>query len=43
MPAMAGLLCLHDAELAHRQLLSRAQRYPLVAKAYWLFLGPVVC
>jgi diguanylate cyclase (GGDEF)-like protein/PAS domain S-box-containing protein len=43
MPAMADLLRLREADLAHNQLLSRVQRYLLVAKARWLFLGLVAC
>jgi len=43
MPAMSDLLRLHEAELANNQLLSRIQRYLLVAKARWLFLGLVAC
>jgi diguanylate cyclase (GGDEF)-like protein/PAS domain S-box-containing protein len=40
---MADLVRLYGAESNHDPLLSRAQRYLLVAKARWLFLGLAAC
>ncbi len=40
---MTDFVRLYGAEASHDPLLSRAQRYLLVAKARWLFLGLAAC